>query len=1209
MPSDQDSQGSARATRSVPRADDLNAAVSTRGGGLPPLPAFHRDDLIAGRFKIVRLIGQGGMGAVYEAEDQELGGRVALKTVHPEATTDPRTVERFKQEIYLARKVTHPNVCRIFDLFHHRASPSDDAIVFLTMELLPGETLAQRLRRGGRMTPAEALPLVGHMAAALTAAHQAGIVHRDFKPSNVVLVPSKDNEAEVRAVVTDFGLAHTSGGDRSVVLSVTGTGEALGTPAYMAPEQLGTEETTPASDIYALGLVMYEMVAGQRPFAGDTPFAVALQRLQRPPASPRVFVPDLDPRWEATILRCLERQPAERFATAADVVRALAGEVVAPAPAVRRRRTRWIAAAAVLVAVGAGVLASRFNRARVPDASVAAPAGAPATTARRSVAVLGFKNLSQRADAAWLSTAFSEMLTSELGAGEKLRMIPGEQVVRMKIDLALADAEGFAKDTLTRIRKNLGTDLVVLGSYVSLGANAGTQIRVDLRVQDAAGGETIASVTETGTESELLTLVSRIGSALRDKLGVGELSATQAAGIKASLPSDPAAARAYTEGIARLRLSENVTARDLLVKAVTAEPDYPLAHAALADAWSALGYDARAVAAAKRAFELSDKLSREERLSIEGQYRKTAAELDKATEIYRTLFNFFPDNLEYGLRLADVQVSAGKGKDALATLDRVRGLPSPIREDPRIDLAEAAAAGSLADFQKQEAAAARAVEKGAAQDARILLALARIAQGDGYLGLGDPAKAIAAFEDAQRIYTAAGDRGGVASALNRLGNARETRGELAAAGTLLEQALATYREIGNRRAVATTASAVAVVVWRQGRLPEARKLFEEALVVFREIGSRNGEARALNGIANVLREEGNFDRAKAMYAEVLAIGREIGQKSFVATSLSNIANVHEDQGDLAGAQKTNEEALAIAREIGEKNNVTRIMRNLAGVVGKQGELTRARNLFEESLVMSREVGNKRNVARALSSLGDVLLHQGDLAGAVKRYEEALTISREVGEKGDLAIISAQMGNVFLAQGKFAEARRQHEEALAIRQAIGQKRIEPDSDLDLARLSIEEGAFADAERLARRAADTFRAQKAVDGEASALVVVAEALRAQSKLVDARDAIERAVTLSRASQNRLVRIPVAITSAKLRGASRDPSAAAAAVRSLEAAVSETTTRGLIDLQLEARLALGQLEIAGSNPAAGRARLAALEKEAAQKGFGLIAGKARN
>ena len=450
----------------------------------------------------------------------------------------------------------------------------------------------------------------------------------------------------------------------------------------MAPEQLGTDETTAAADIYALGVVMYEMVAGQRPFEGDTPFAVALQRLQRPPVSPRVLVPDLDPRWEATILRCLERDPADRFSSAAEVMRALAGEEIARAPRVVRRRKQWLTVAVVLFAMGAGIVAFWINGARDPGPATEAPA-ATSIKARRSVAVLGFKNLSQRAEVAWLSTAFSEMLTAELGAGEKLRMIPGEQVVRMKMDLALADAEGFATDTLTRIRRNLGTDLVVLGSYVALGEGAGAQIRVDLRVQDAAGGETIASVTETGTEAELLTLVSRMGSALRDKLGVGELSATQAATVKASMPSDPAAARAYTEGLAKLRLSENVAARDLLVQAVTAEPDYPLAHAALAAAWSELGYDARAVDAAKRAFELSEKLSREERLSIEGQYRQTAAELDKATEIYRTLFNFFPDNLDYGLRLTDVQVAAGKGKDALATLDRLRSLPPPLRDDPQ----------------------------------------------------------------------------------------------------------------------------------------------------------------------------------------------------------------------------------------------------------------------------------------------------------------------------------------------------------------------------------------------------------------------------------------------------------------------------------------------------------------------------------------------
>ena len=309
MPWDDASAGSEKGTTNIPPADELPTQASPHvHTGFSSLPLFHRDQLVAGRFKILRLIGQGGMGAVYEAEDQELGGRIALKTVRPEATADPRIVERFKQEIYLARKVTHPNVCRIFDLFHHQPSPSERPIVFLTMEMLPGETLAQRLRRTGRMQPAEALPLVRHMAAALSAAHQAGIVHRDFKPSNVVLVPSKDSPEGVRAVVTDFGLAHTSSADSSVVLSVTGTGEVVGSPAYMAPEQLGAEETTAAADIYALGVVMYEMVAGQPPFSGDTPFAVAVQRLQRPAASPRSFVPDLDATWEAVILRCLERR-------------------------------------------------------------------------------------------------------------------------------------------------------------------------------------------------------------------------------------------------------------------------------------------------------------------------------------------------------------------------------------------------------------------------------------------------------------------------------------------------------------------------------------------------------------------------------------------------------------------------------------------------------------------------------------------------------------------------------------------------------------------------------------------------------------------------------------------------------------------------------------------------------------------------------------
>jgi len=239
------------------------------GGGAALTLTFSPNELIAGRYRIVRFIGQGGMGELYEAEDLELRERVALKTVRPEIAQDEKAIERFKREIHLARKVTHPNVCRIFDLTYHPTA--EGLTLLLTMELLGGETLADRLRRAGRMTTTEAFPIITQIAAGLAAAHEAGIVHRDFKSANVVLVPSKRGAEDVRAVVTDFGLARgTSAGDSSAV-SLCGTGDFAGTPAYMAPEQVRGGEITPAVDIYALGVVMYEMLTGHRPFAGDTP--------------------------------------------------------------------------------------------------------------------------------------------------------------------------------------------------------------------------------------------------------------------------------------------------------------------------------------------------------------------------------------------------------------------------------------------------------------------------------------------------------------------------------------------------------------------------------------------------------------------------------------------------------------------------------------------------------------------------------------------------------------------------------------------------------------------------------------------------------------------------------------------------------------------------------------------------------------------------
>jgi serine/threonine protein kinase len=323
------------------------------------------------------------------------------------------------------------------------------------MELLRGKTLGSRLKDSGRMSTDEAHPLVRQMASALAAAHDAGIIHRDFKPGNVVLV---SGPGQWRAVVTDFGLALRSEASDETASLPSGQG-LLGTPAYMSPEQIEGRPATTVSDIYALGLVIYEMVTGQRPFQGDTPMSAAMKRLSEPPTPPRHLVSELSPTWEEVILRCLEREPTKRFAAAWDVVAALSrGGAVQNDPPEIEHPIRFIDAAAPQDSVGrqTEMVAmerradsrslrkyARVARIALTSALFVAIAGIayqfrgrmgtghPASVhaaVRPTIAVLGFKNLSGKPEVAWISPALSQMLSTELTAGEKLLTIPSEEV-------------------------------------------------------------------------------------------------------------------------------------------------------------------------------------------------------------------------------------------------------------------------------------------------------------------------------------------------------------------------------------------------------------------------------------------------------------------------------------------------------------------------------------------------------------------------------------------------------------------------------------------------------------------------------------------------------------------------------------------------------------------------------------------------------------
>jgi serine/threonine protein kinase len=288
--------------------------------------AFAVGDLVAKRYKIVRVVGSGSTGEVYEALDTALGGAVALKTLKPAFSSHAVERERFRREIQSARKVTHPNVCRIFDLGVEEMGKQQR--IFLTMELLTGQSLAQRLAKGEPFTYAEALPVVTQIASGLQAAHESGVVHRDLKPGNIML-ESSAGRAAPRAVITDFGLALS---DDQASIRLTESADLVGTPDYMAPEQGDVGVVTSAVDIYALGLIAYEMLTKRRPFDSEpTPMANILKRRNEPPRSLRALLPDVDPVWDATIARCLQRDPARRFPRAVDVVDALEGRI-SPGP-------------------------------------------------------------------------------------------------------------------------------------------------------------------------------------------------------------------------------------------------------------------------------------------------------------------------------------------------------------------------------------------------------------------------------------------------------------------------------------------------------------------------------------------------------------------------------------------------------------------------------------------------------------------------------------------------------------------------------------------------------------------------------------------------------------------------------------------------------------------------------------------------------------
>jgi eukaryotic-like serine/threonine-protein kinase len=1149
-----------------------------------------------GPYSIERCLGRGGMGAVYLASraDKEFEHDVALKMIRRGMDSE-LVVRRFRHERQILATLNHPHIARLFD-----GGTTPEGLPYFVMEYVAGIPI-DRYADEHRLSTAERLRLCLRVFDAVQHAHDHHIVHRDLKPGNVLVT------ADGQPKLLDFGIAKILDPGNEADSTMTSLARPM-TPEYASPEQILGQPVTLATDVYALGLLLYELLTGHRPyrFATRTPDAMARVVCEEEPERPSTAVarthtyirPDgttetttpltvsgtrdgspealqesLSGPLDEIVLKALRKTPELRYSSVAalaeDVRRYLDREPVSAGRdawryranrVIRRHRTAFAVAALLLATMVITAAAARlWSR-----PAVTAPGGGATTIhapTRPSVAVLGFTNLSGREGDQWLSTALAEMLTTELAGGGQLRVVPADLVTRMVKDLAVGTSGPPPAAAIERLRTALATDYLVLGSFVTSGADAARSLRVDVRIVRKA--DDVVGVAGVGDEAHLFSVMSDAGRQLRSRLGLRENAPETTTGTGAAFPQRVEAMRLYAEGLARLRLLDVVEAHALLEKAAAIEPANPLIQTALASAWSALGYDGRAIEAAQKAFDASAALTREDRLKVEGRLYDAQRNAAKAIDVYRTLWGFFSDNIEYGLLLAAAQTSAGHGTDALATVSDLRR-SSGAKADPRIDLAEAQAASALGDAPRELAAIQRALHRAEELGARLLVARARLLEGRSYFSQGQPVKAEQSLEAARTVFLEAGDRAGAASALNSL-------------GTVLSD---------------------------QQDITRGQKMYEQSLAVSEEIGDRRAMSAALNNLGILLKDQGKLREALDAHQRSLALRREIGDRNWTAVSLSNIGVVLFEQDHLTEATKYYKESLAICRETGDKRGLVRALHNLAVVQREIGNLAEARGAFEESLSTRAAIGDKRGQVVGRVELGTLLLQQGEIAAARAVEEEALRVASETKLKPGAAQARYQLGQISLAAGDLSAARQHHEEAMAIRREMKETRTIVESGLALAGLALEEGHPADAERLAEAVAAGGELTTA-PMKAMARLLVARARLMSTDVIAASRALAAARQLSSGTERMTLRTGLAMVEAEIDAAQGRYREGRECLAELQATLARS---GMVLGELERRLLLLRLDAAERRPNV-RAAARSLEKDASVRGAGLIVRRAQS
>lgn len=632
-----------------------------------PEQRFSSGDLLCDRFRIVRLIGKGGMGEVYEAWDQELDEAVALKTLRFEISGNEIFTARFRREVQLARKVTHPNVCRIFDNFRHQVG-NEAPVAVLSMELLCGETLSEYLKKKGRLSTEEALPLVRQIVDGLQAVHNAGIIHRDLKPSNLILVPEGDG---FRVKLTDFGIAGRLSTDPALTALTQGS-KALGTPDYMAPEQFEHGRTSVQSDVYSLGLILYEMVTGVKPFAGKT----AWERLGVEPPSPKKDLPKIADRWNKTIVCCLEKEPAYRFRTAEAVAHNLvdhtAPESLVPSkPFLVRTKTAaqkgiWFILAFLVISTAISAAAMRyFTNPRVP----------PGTT------VLMMDIMSSDPTLSGITVA----LKSQLAQSAHLEVEEDNKIAEVLKQMKRKPGERLNTKTAREVAWRSGVPLLIWGSLDLARSGYVLSVHVErIRYHPLFPSASWSQEFTAHDKAALMNVVHEASTWIRTLSGEGAAElANQDRPVEDTTTSSWQALQLYSTAESKRAQGDTASSIVLLKQALEVDPKFTKARMRMADILISI----KRYSEGFRQWELARKLISNENLTsretlrLQAQYAEDTGDFKAAESGFREYKTQYPNDYLAWFYWGSSLDTLGSQQEALAALTRAAQLqpdsPSP----------------------------------------------------------------------------------------------------------------------------------------------------------------------------------------------------------------------------------------------------------------------------------------------------------------------------------------------------------------------------------------------------------------------------------------------------------------------------------------------------------------------------------------------------